>query len=40
MAIIHDVMPVFELFQPTTIDDTVALLESLGAKNNHKCVSC
>jgi len=27
MAIIHDVMPVFELFQPTTIDDTVALLE-------------
>jgi ankyrin repeat protein len=20
--------------------DTVALLESLGAKNNHKCVSC
>src|SRR5258706_12515574 len=27
MAIVHDVMPVFELFQPTTIDDTVALLE-------------
>jgi xanthine dehydrogenase YagS FAD-binding subunit len=27
MATIHDVMPVFELFQPTTIDDTVALLE-------------
>src|SRR2546430_15503234 len=27
MAIIHDVMPVFELFQPTTVDDTVALLE-------------
>jgi hypothetical protein len=20
--------------------DTIALLESLGAKNNHKCVSC
>jgi len=20
--------------------DTVAYLESLGAKNNHKCVSC
>ena len=28
MAIIHDVMPVFELFQPTTVDDTVALLET------------
>jgi xanthine dehydrogenase YagS FAD-binding subunit len=27
MAIIHDVMPVFELFQPTTVEDTVALLE-------------
>jgi xanthine dehydrogenase YagS FAD-binding subunit len=27
MAIIHDVMPVFELFQPTTVDDAVALLE-------------
>ncbi|MSO56060.1 MAG: xanthine dehydrogenase family protein subunit M [Acidobacteria bacterium] len=27
MATIHDVMPVFELFQPTTIDDTLALLE-------------
>jgi xanthine dehydrogenase YagS FAD-binding subunit len=27
MAIIHDVMPVFELFQPTTVDDTVALLD-------------
>ena len=26
MATIHDVMPVFELFQPTTIDDTTALL--------------
>jgi len=28
MAIIHDVMPVFELFQPTTVDDTLALLET------------
>jgi xanthine dehydrogenase YagS FAD-binding subunit len=28
MAIFHDVMPVFELFQPTTVDDTVALLET------------
>src|SRR6266481_4600471 len=27
MATIHDVMPVFELFQPTTITDTIALLE-------------
>ena len=27
MATIHDVMPVFELFQPMTVDDTVALLE-------------
>jgi xanthine dehydrogenase YagS FAD-binding subunit len=27
MAIIHDVMPVFELFQPATVDDAVALLE-------------
>jgi len=27
MAIVHDVMPVFELFQPTTVEDTVALLE-------------
>ena len=27
MAIVHDVMPVFELFQPMTVDDTLALLE-------------
>jgi xanthine dehydrogenase YagS FAD-binding subunit len=27
MATIHDVMPVFELFQPTTISDTLALLD-------------
>src|SRR5919106_1691536 len=26
MATIHDVMPAFELFQPTSIDDTVSLL--------------
>jgi xanthine dehydrogenase YagS FAD-binding subunit len=30
MATIHDVMPVFELFQPTTIDDTIALLNKYG----------
>ena len=27
MATIHDVMPVFELFQPASIDDTLSLLE-------------
>jgi xanthine dehydrogenase YagS FAD-binding subunit len=27
MATIHDVMPVFELFQPTSVDDAVALLD-------------
>jgi xanthine dehydrogenase YagS FAD-binding subunit len=27
MALIHDVMPAFELFQPLTIDDTLALLQ-------------
>ena len=31
MAIVHDVMPVFELFQLTTVDDTIALLEQYGA---------
>jgi xanthine dehydrogenase YagS FAD-binding subunit len=27
MAILHDIMPAFELFQPMTIDDTLALLD-------------
>src|SRR5260370_29798347 len=27
MAIVHDVMPVFELFQPTTVEDTLALID-------------
>jgi xanthine dehydrogenase YagS FAD-binding subunit len=27
MALIHDVMPAFELFQPATVEDTLALLE-------------
>ena len=27
MAVIHDVMPAFELFQPTSVDDTLALLD-------------
>ena len=26
MATIHDVMPAFELFQPTSIDDALSLL--------------
>jgi xanthine dehydrogenase YagS FAD-binding subunit len=32
MAVIHDVIPAFELFQPTTIDDTLALQSRYGAK--------
>ena len=31
MAVIHDVMPAFELRQPTSVDDAVALLERHGA---------
>jgi len=31
MSIVHDVMPVFELFQPTTVEDTLALLDTYGA---------
>ncbi len=31
MAVIRDVMPAFELFQPTTVDDTLGLLERYGA---------
>jgi xanthine dehydrogenase YagS FAD-binding subunit len=31
MAVIRDVMPVFELFQPASIDDALALLERHGA---------
>ncbi len=27
MAIIRDIMPAFELFQPATVDDTLRLLE-------------
>src|ERR1043165_7898885 len=30
MAVIRDVMPVFELYQPTTIDDAVRLLGQHG----------
>ena len=32
MAVIHDVIPAFELFQPTTVDDAVALLARRGEK--------
>ena len=28
MAMIHDVMPAFELFQPMTVDDTLTLLDT------------
>jgi xanthine dehydrogenase YagS FAD-binding subunit len=31
MAVIHDVMPAFELFQPATIDDVVTLLNRYGS---------
>jgi len=31
MAVIRDVMPAFELFQPTTVDETLGLLERYGA---------
>lgn len=30
MAVMHDMIPAFELFQPTTIDDAVALLSRYG----------
>ena len=32
MAVIHDVIPAFELFQPTTVDDALALLGRHGEK--------
>ena len=32
MAVIHDVMPAFELAQPTSVDDAVALLERHGTE--------
>jgi len=31
MAVIRDVMPAFELFQPATIEDTLALLDKYGS---------
>ena len=30
MAVIHDVMPAFELFQPASISDVVTLLNRYG----------
>jgi len=32
MAVIHDVIPAFELFQPTTVDDALVLQSRYGAK--------
>jgi xanthine dehydrogenase YagS FAD-binding subunit len=32
MAVIRDIMPAFELFQPATIDDAVTLLDQYGSK--------
>src|SRR6201998_79951 len=32
MAVIHDVIPAFELFQPTSVDDALALQSRYGAK--------
>ena len=31
MAVIRDVMPVFELFQPASVDDAIKLLDKYGA---------
>jgi xanthine dehydrogenase YagS FAD-binding subunit len=31
MAVIRDVMPAFELFQPGSVDDAVALLGQYGS---------
>ena len=31
MAVIHDVMPAFELFQPASVSDALALLNKYGA---------
>jgi xanthine dehydrogenase YagS FAD-binding subunit len=32
MAVIHDVMPAFELFQPTSLDDALALVAQYGPR--------
>ena len=31
MAVIRDVMPVFELYQPASVDDALKLLDKHGA---------
>ena len=38
MAVIRDVMPVFELFQPATIDDAVRLLDQHGSKALRRAI--
>ena len=32
MAVIRDMMPAFELFQPASIDDALALLDRYGSE--------
>ena len=32
MAVLHDVIPAFELFQPTSVDDALSLQSRYGAK--------
>src|ERR1700691_999736 len=32
MAVINDIMPAFELYQPATVDDALALLNQYGSK--------
>jgi len=32
MAVIRDVMPVFELYQPASVDDAIKLLDRNGAE--------
>ena len=36
MAIIRDIMPAFELFQPASVDDTLRLLDQYGVSNDGK----
>ncbi len=36
MAIIRDIMPAFELFQPATVDDTLRLLQEHGLSNEGR----
>ena len=36
MAIVRDIMPAFELFQPATVDDTLRLLDEHGLSNDGR----